>query len=74
MFKRFFEMTKEEREQLADMVGKITLWIEEGRSTGYMSEKLNLHPKMVEDNIDEMIYILRKRVGRKRFLKIFFMK
>ena len=74
MFKEFFEMTEEERKRLADMTSKIMLWIEEGESTGYMSEKLNLHPQMVNHYIDMMIYILRKHVGRKRFLKIFFMK
>lgn len=74
MFKKFFEMNEEERKQFTDMTGKIMLWIEEGRSIGYMSEKLYLHPEMVEYNINEMIYILRRQVGRKRFLKIFFMK
>lgn len=74
MFKKFFEMTEDERKKLAEMTGKIMLWIEEGRSIGYMSEKLNLHPQQVECNINEMLYVLRKQVGRKRFLKIFFMK
>lgn len=74
MFKKFFEMTEEERKHLAEMAGKIMLWIEEGRSIRYMSEKLDLHPRQVEYNIDEMLYVLRKQVGRKRFLKIFFMK
>lgn len=74
MFKKFFEMTEDERKKLAEMTGKIMLWIEEGRSIGYMSEKLNIHPQQVECNINEMLYVLRKQVGRKRFLKIFFMK
>ena len=74
MFKQFFEMTEEERKRLAEMTGKIMLWIEEGRSIGYMSEKLDLHPQQVEYNIDEMLYVLRKQVGRRRFLKICFMK
>lgn len=74
MFKKFFEMTEDERKKLAEMTGKIMLWIEEGRSIGYMSEKLNINPQQVECNINEMLYVLRKQVGRKRFLKIFFMK
>ena len=74
MFKKFFEMTEDERKKLAEMTGKIMLWIEEGRSIRYMSEKLNIHPQQVECNINEMLYVLRKQVGRKRFLKIFFMK
>ena len=74
MFKRTFGLTKEEKHKVSDMCGDIMLWMLEGRSIGYMSEKLNLPPWQVEANIDEMLYTLRKQVGKRRFLKILFIK
>ena len=50
------------------------LWILEGRSIKYMSDKLNLQPWQVEHNIDEMMYDLRKQVGKWRFFKMLFIK
>lgn len=74
MFKRTFGLTEEEKHKVSDMCGDIMLWMLEGRSIGYMSEKLNLPPWQVEANIDEMLYTLRKQVGKRRFLKILFIK
>lgn len=74
MFKRTFLLTNEEKRKVAEMNAKIWYWILEGRSTGYMAEKLNLHPWQVEHNIEESLYVLRKQVGLKRYLKILFMK
>lgn len=74
MFKRTFGLTEEEKHKVSDMCGDIMLWTLEGRSIGYMSEKLNLPPWQVEANIDEMLYTLRKQVGKRRFLKILFIK
>ena len=73
-FKRTFMLTEEEKKKVSEMTGKIMLWIMEGRSTGYMSEKLHLHPYMIEDNIDETLYVLRKHVGKWRYLKLLFWK
>ena len=74
MFKRTFGLTEEEKHKVSDMCGDIMLWMLEGRSIGYMSETLNLPPWQVEANIDEMLYTLRKQVGKRRFLKILFIK
>lgn len=74
MFKKTFLLTNEERRKVSEMCGNIILWVLEGRSIGYMSEKLNLPPWQVESNIDEMVYVLRKQVGIWRFLKILFSK
>ena len=74
MFKRTFRLTEEEKHKVSDMCGDIMLWMLEGRSIGYMSEKLNLPPWQVEANIDEMLYTLRKQVGKRRFLKTLFIK
>lgn len=62
IFKRTLELTEEERQQVADMCGKIFLWILEGRSLDYMSEQLNLTKEEVLRNIDEMQYTLRWQV------------
>lgn len=74
MFKRTFLLTEEEKHKVSEMSGNIMLWISEGRSIGYMSDKLNLQPWQVEHNIDEMMYDLRKQVGRWRFFKMLFIK
>lgn len=74
MFKRTFMLTEEEKRKVSEMCGNIILWILEGQSTEYMCEKLNLLPWQVEANINEMLYILRKHVGKRRFFKILFIK
>ena len=74
MFKKVYKMTEKEKQKLSEMDGNIMLWCAEGRSIGYMSEKLNLPPWQVDHNIDEMLYVLRRQVGLKRFLKTLFIK
>ena len=68
------DMNEEQKKKLSKMNGDILIWICEGQSTGYMSEKLNLYPHQIEHNIDEMLYVLRKRVGFRRFIKTLFIK
>lgn len=74
MFKRTCELTEKEKRNVSEMVGKMMLWILEGRSIGYMSEKLKLEPQQIESNIDETLYVLRRRVGIRRYLRILFYK
>lgn len=73
-FKKTFLLTDEEKRKVADMSGKIMLWILEGRSIGYMSDNLKLKPSQINYNIIEDLYILRKQVGRWQYLKVLFMK
>lgn len=68
------DMNEDQKQKFSKMNGDILIWICEGQSTGYMSEKLNLHPYQVEHNIDEMLYVLRKRVGFCRFIRALFIK
>ena len=74
MFKRLCEMTDEDRVKVGEMSGKLIQWMLEGRSIGYMSEKLNLHPKQVEYNIEETLYTLKCQVGKWRYIKMLFRK
>ena len=74
MFKRTFGLTEEEKHKVSDMCGDIMLWMLEGRSIGYMSEKLKLKPWEVEENLNETLYVLRKKVGIRRYLRILFYK
>lgn len=73
-FKRTLELNDEEKRQVSEMSGKIMLWILNGESIGYMADKLKLHPSQVECNIDEMLYVLRRQVGKRRYLKMLFQK
>ena len=74
MKKQIREMTGEEREKFVRMSGCILLWISEGRSIKYMCDMLNLSSGDVEFNIDEILYVIKKRVGIWRFVKILFTK
>lgn len=63
-------LTDEEKKKVSEMDGKLVMWMLEGRSTKYMAKQLHLSPQQVEQNINEMLYTLKKRVGFKRFLGI----
>lgn len=69
-FKRVCKLTDSEKKKVSEMTGKIQLWILEGRSIGYMSEKLNLEPWQVVENIFETAYEFRKEIGTRTYLKI----
>ena len=73
-FKRTSQLTDEEKRIVSSMGSSIILWILEGRSMGYIAHKHKLSIQQVDYNIDEMLYLLMKKVGRWRFLKILFMK
>ena len=73
-FKQTFMLNNEEKKQVSEMSGKIILWILEGRSIEYMSEKLCLSPQQIESNINEMLFVLKKQVGKRRFFKILLAK
>lgn len=68
------DMNEEQKKQYSKMSGDILLWICEGQSMEYMSKKLNLQPWQIQHNIDEMLYVLRKKVGFRRFIRTLFIK
>ena len=74
MFKQTLLLTGDEKKQVGEMCWKIVLWILEGQSTCYMAENLKMHPRQVNDNICELLYILKKKVGLKQFLRVLFWK
>lgn len=70
VFKRFTDLTDEEKREVSEMTGKIELWILEGRSLDYMSKQLKLSPCEVLENMCETIYMFLNRVGGPwRYLK-----
>lgn len=73
-FKRVCELTDSERKQASEMVGKMQLWILEGRSIDYMAEKLKLEPQYVMENIFEVAYEFQKKIGTRTYLKILLYK
>lgn len=73
-FKQTFLLSDGEKKQVSEMSGKIILWILEGRSIGYMSENLHLSPQQIESNIDEVLFVIKKYVGKRRFFKILLTK
>ena len=72
MFVQRCLLTEEQKREVGEMQGKVLYWILQGRSTVYMAEQLKLKPIEVEENLDEMLYILRKQVGVWRYIKILF--
>ena len=73
-FKQTFLLNRKEKKQVSEISGKIMLWILEGQSIGYMSEKLHLSPQQIETNINEMLFTLKEHVGKRRFFKILLAK
>lgn len=73
-FKRTFLLSDKEKIQISEMCGKIILYALEGRSIGYISKMLNLSPCEIKTNINEMLYVLMKQVGKREYLKTMFMK
>jgi len=74
MKKKVYQMAGEEKEKMAEMSGSIILWIAEGRSIQFMCDALKLSRDKVEWNIDEILYIIKRQVGIRRFIKILFTK
>lgn len=74
MFKRTYGLTMDEKYRVGQMSGKIMTGILEGRSDDTIGDSIGLPGFAVENNIDEMLYTLRRRVGLKRYLKILFMR
>ena len=73
-FKETSKLTEKEKKQVSEIAGKIILWNLEGRSLQYMADELKIPPHMVENNIFENIYELRKLIGTKLYLKLWFHK
>ena len=73
-FKRTFLLSDKEKIQVSEMCGKIILYALEGRSIEYMSKMLNLRPYEIKNNINEMLYVLMKQVGKREYLKTMSMK
>lgn len=73
-FVRVNDLTENDKQEVAEMVGKIILWGYERRSIWYMADKLGLTPKELLQNICECLYVLRNMVGKRAFLKILFWK
>ena len=76
MFKKTFMLNEKDKKQVSEMSGKILIliWIMKGQHIGYMSEQLKMHPYQINHNIDETLYILRKQVGWRRYLRVLFWK
>ena len=74
MQKRVYQMNEEEKKRFVDVVGRMVLYIEEQRSLYDMANKLNLYSWQVNNNIDELLYQLRKYLGWKRYIKALFIR
>lgn len=68
-FIRNIDLTDAEKQEVSEMVGKIQLWLLEGRSLDYMSKQLNLPPRMILENMCETIYQFMKYIGPWNYLK-----
>lgn len=67
-------MNEDEQKSFVETIGKTMLGIEKRKSTLDIALDVGCDPYQVEWNINEMLYILRKRVGWKRYIKILFAK
>lgn len=69
-FKKTIELTDSEKKKVADMVGKMELWILEGQSIDYIAKELKLNPQLVLCNMFETQRLFRKKIGFRQLLKI----
>ena len=74
MKKTLAEMTEEETRKLMKMHATTLMMLEEGHSEWYIAEKLGLQEWQVEWNIDEILRIIRKRIGLLRFIESIFIR
>ena len=74
MKKTVFEMNAEERERAVQVIGNTVLMLEEGFSIADIAKKLDLNIDQVVDNIYEILYQIRKRIGKWNFFKALFIK
>ena len=74
MKKQAFEMTPEERERAVYIIGNTVLMLEEGYSFDNISKKLNLKQYQVCENIYEILYHIRRRIGKWNFFRSLFIK
>lgn len=74
MKKTVFQMNEEERKRAVEVIGNTVLMLEEGRSIKYISEKLDLTPYKVLENIYENLYVIRRYIGRWEYFKQLFVK
>lgn len=73
-FVKTSNLTKEDKQEISKMCGKIMLGILEGTPNYKIADELHIYPWTLDHNIDEMLYDLRRRVGWKRYLKVLFRK
>lgn len=74
MKKTVFQMTPEEKQRQIEVIGTTVQMLEEYHSYHKIAERLNLEDWQVYDNIMEILYIIRKRIGIRYFIKSIFIK
>lgn len=74
MKKTVFQMNEVEKQRDIEVIGTTVQMLEEGRAIFQIAQRLNLHGWQVSENIDEILYIIRKRIGLWRFIKTIFIK
>lgn len=74
MKKTTAEMILEEREKLAEIHGTTLVMLEQGYSDRQIADKLGLEDWQVRWNIDEILWIIRKRIGLRRFIESIFIR
>ena len=74
MKKTVFQMNETEKQRQVEVIGTIVQMLEEYHTYHRIGERLNLEDWQVYDNIIEILYIIRKRIGVWRFIKTIFIK
>lgn len=69
MYKTTKQLTREERIEVSELVGKIMLGVLENKSSRDIAAETGLNTWEVEANINTTLYTLCKRVGPWRYLR-----
>lgn len=68
------KMTENEKKKFVNTTGVILLCLAEGKCLYQIADELKMDAFYVNHDIDEMLYVLRKSLGWKRYIKALFMK
>ncbi len=74
MKKLISQMTDEDKQRFIYVIGTMCLRIGEGFNSKQIADEIDLHPYQVDENIIELLYTIRKRIGVWRFIKTIFIK
>lgn len=74
MFKTFTDMTQKDKQTMTDMAGRMFVSMTERRDIAYIAKDLGLEDWQVKENIIQALWVLKRYVRKRDYIKILFWK